>query len=242
MNSKKESPDISIVTLSVRSRGLLLVEKALSRQEKKSFEWIIGSPEKPVTRMDHVWVKDPEKKDGDYWEVYKQYNKCTERARGKLIVSVQDFTYFLPDALQKFWDHYQEDNKVIVTGVGNKYENDDWLVQTWQDPRQRSDQGTYYGCHYNDIEWNLCAIPKAAIVEVGGFDERLDKYSSLCGLDVLDRLNIKGGWDFRIDQTNESFSLEHGRLPGWEENSPFNGAYDKIRKEYLENPVLDYLK
>ena len=219
---------ISVITPTVRPKGLALVSQALERQTFKDFEHI---------------VQGREGKLGDnYWTIYQDYNIAVRKAKGELIVSWQDFTYAKSDSLQKFWDHYQEDNKVIVTGVGNKYENDEWIVQTWQDPRQRTDQGTYYGCFYNDIELNFAAFPKAAIYEVGGFDERLDKYSSLCGLDVLDRLNIKGGWDFKIDQTNESFSLEHGRLPGWEENSPFKGAYDKIRKEYLENPVLDYLK
>ena len=236
-------PRISVITLTVRPEAVALVIKALKRQTFKDFEWIIASPF-PVISSDfkYTWLVDPPIKEGDYWVIYKAYNQSVRAASGELIVSWQDFTYVKPDALQKFWDHYQEDNKVIVTGVGNKYENDEWIVQTWQDPRQRTDQGTYYGCFYNDIEWNFCAIPRKAILEVGGFDERLDKYSSLCGLDVLDRLNMVGGWDFKIDQTNESFSLEHGRLPGWEENSPFKGAYDKIRKEYLENPVLDYLK
>lgn len=217
-------PGITVITPSVRPKGIELVARALKRQTFRDFEWIVEKPEgKPK---------------GLYWTIYRDYNRAVRKAKGELIVSWQDYTYADPQALEKFWTHYQNEPKTIVTGVGNKYEDEEWTVQTWQDPRERDDQGSFYGCYYNDIEWNFCSIPKKAILEVGGFDERLDKYSSLCGLDVLDRLNIKGGWDFKIDQTNKSYSLEHGRLPGWEENSPFNGAYDKIRKEYLKNPVL----
>ena len=205
-------PGISVITPTVRPEGLALVAKALKRQSFRDFEWVISNPVGIVVFPESLEqpmriLKDPPKKKGDSWSVYKAYNQAVRAASGELILSCQDFTYAKSDALQKFWDHYQEDNKVIVTGVGNKYENDEWIVQTWQDPRQRTDQGTYYGCFYNDIEWNFCAIPRKAILEVGGFDETLDRYSSLCGLDVLDRLNIKGGWDFKIHQTNESFPL-----------------------------------
>ena len=240
---------ISVITPTVRPEGLALVAKALKRQTFKDFEWIIGSRVHPLhieglkLGIDYVFVQDPKKKPEEYWSVYKAYNNAIRAAEGNLIISWQDFTYAKPDALQKFWDHYQEDNKVIVTGVGNKYDNDEWIVQIWQDPRQRTDQGTYYGCFYNDIEINFAAFPKEAFYAVGGFDEEWgDKYSSVCGLDVLARLDIIGGWDFKIDQTNETFSLEHGRLHGWEKNLPFAGPWQKRLEEYKSQPVLDFLK
>ncbi len=246
-------PKISVITPTVRSEGLELVAKALRRQTFRDFEWIISTPHKKTSTeyipfipvwpsLDIKQLEDPEKQAGDYWAVYKAYNNAVKHAQGDLIVSWQDFTFADPHALEKFWNHYEADPKKIVSGVGNKYQDDSWTVVTWKDPRERSDQGSFYPCYYNDIEWNFCAIPKAAMYAVGGFDEHLDKYSSLCGLDVLDRLNMLGGWEYFLDQTNKSYSLEHGRLPKWEENLPFGGPYDERRKVYLENPVLNYLQ
>jgi hypothetical protein len=222
-------PKISVITCSVRPEGIPIVEKALRRQTFQDFEHIIQGAE-------------AKKNPGDYWTIYKDYNISLHKAKGKLIVSWQDFTFAKPDALEKFWGHYMANPKALVSGVGDKYSDDTFTVKTWADPRKRSDQGSFYPCFFNDIEWNFCAVPKEAVYAVGGFDEYLDKYSSLCGLDVLDRLNILGGWEFYLDQTNESFSLEHGRLPKWEENLPFNGPYDERRKAYIENPILPYLR
>lgn len=238
-----EVPEITVITPSVRHDGLDLVQKALNRQTFKKFEWIIVSPSKPP----HVckFVQDPGKSVGDYWSVYKAYNRAVEASSSDLIVSWQDFTFADPDALGKFWVHYKNEPKTLVTAVGNKYKDETFMAQTWKDPRERDDLGSFYQCYPNDIEWNLCSVPKEAIYSVGGFDEYMDKYSSLCGLDVLQRLDKLGGYDFKIDQSIKSYSTEHGRLPGWEENSPFKGAYDKRVSDLIDSkiyPVLNYLK
>ena len=237
------SPKISVISPTIRKGGLELVTKALKRQTI-GFEWIVGCPFKPETPLPHKWVEDPPKKKGDYWAIYKNYNAMLREATGDLIVTWQDCTYTNPDTLERFLFHYKRDPKTIVGAVGNKYADEDWQVKIWQDPRQRSDYGSFYEVYFNDIELNLASFPKQAFYDVGGFDEYLDKYSSLCGYDVLDRLNDLGGWNFKLDQSINSFSTEHGRLPEWEENSPWHGAYDK-RKRDLKNvgkwPILDYL-
>lgn len=234
---------ITVLTPSVRHDGLPLVEKALKRQTFTDFEWIIGSPTRPWNlSIPFTWVQDPPKNEGDYWTIYKSYNQMIRQASGELIVSVQDWTSFEPDALEKFWFHYQAEPKTIVTGVGNKYTDETWSTVSWKDPRINDKYGSFYPCYHRDVEWNFCAIPKEAIYAVGGFDEYLDKYSSLCGLDVLERLNMLGGWEFKIDQTNKSYSLEHGRIANWEENTPFKGAWGERIKRYLDDgTVLDYL-
>jgi len=233
---------ISIITPSVRPEGLKIVDKALRRQTFRDCEWVVGSP---INYNYGIWVKDPGKNKGDYWSVYKTYNRMIKQASGELIVTWQDHTFSDPYTLEKFWLHYEDEPKTIVTGVGNKYTDETYTAQTWQDPRERDDQGSYYRCFPNDIELNLASFPKKAFYDVGGFDEYMDKYSSLCGLDVLHRLDKLGGYDFKIDQTIKSFSTEHGRLPEWEENSPFRGAYDQRITDLIDKgqyPVLLYLR
>lgn len=235
--------DISVITPTCRLDKLRLVEKALKRQTMEH-EWIVIAPSNiKIKGFDiDILLSDPPKQKGDYWTVYKAYNKAIGKASGELIISWQDYTFAKPNTFEKFWFHYQQDKKSIISGVGNKYQDDTWTVETWRDPRKRTDQGTFYPCFHNDIELNLASFPKKAFYEVGGFDEEMDKYSSLCGLDVLERLNIIGGWEFYLDQTIESYSLEHGRLPGWDKNTPFKGVWQQRREEYIANPILNYLK
>lgn len=218
---------ISVILPTVRPEGIPIVQKALDRQTYQDYELIIASPE-------------GSKPEGLYWTIYRDYNRAIKKAKGDLIVSWQDYTFSDATTLERFHFHFNHDPQTIVGAVGNKYTDDSWTVETWKDPRIK-DEG-YYECPYNYIELNLCAFPKKALYDVGGFDEYLDKYSSCCGLDVLDRLDIKGGWRFKIDESIRSYSLEHGRLPMWEENNPFlNGAYNQRRRTYLENPTLNYL-
>lgn len=237
-------PKITVITPSVRPQGLTIVDRALARQTFDSFEWLVVSPIPYISlfndRFKHI--REPEKEEGDYWTVYKAYNAALREAQGELIVSIQDHTSFDPDGLSKFWYHYSNAKNQIVSGVGNKYSDPSFKVKTWQDPRERNDVGSFYECFPNDIEWNYSAVPRDAIYAVGGFDEYFDKYSSLCGLDVSVRLEILGGYKFFLDQTNKSYSLEHGRLPDWESRLPFEKAWPDRIKEYQKNPVLNYLR
>lgn len=240
---------ISVITPTVRPEGLKLVEKALMRQTYTDFEWLICAPKKLTglvdenTTMEYTFVQEPVKQTGDVWSLNKAYNKLISVAKGQLIVSWQDFTYAKPDTLEKFWFHFTKEPKTLVTAVGNKYEDDTWKVMTWKDPRERDDQGTYYQCYSSDIEWNLASVPKEAILAVGGFDVSLDKKYGMDAYSVNDRIDLIGGYDFKIDQTIKSYSLEHGRLNGkeWDKNN-WLPIYNDVHKRYIEYPVLDYLK
>jgi len=239
---------ISVITPSVRPEGLKLVEKALRRQTFKDFEWIIVSSFLPVTLLEVRWLEEPEKKKDDLWVLNKAYNTAIQEARSDLIVSWQDYTYAKPDTLEKFWFHYQQDPKKLITAVGNKYSDETFTVQTWKDPRERDDQGTFYPCYWNDIEWNLCSVPKQAVLDVGGFDEEMDKYYGLDGFNVLNRIQDVGGYDFWLDQTIKSYSLEHGRLAGekwdelnWMKDNRYN-THVARRKQEGKWPVLSYLQ
>jgi len=234
---------ISVLTPSNRGTDALnVVARALMRQTFTDFEWLIGSPEKEkdiLVEFNHV--SDPRKLPGDYWVLNKLYNRMLKRATGELIVSIQDNTSFAPDALEKFWFHYKENPKSIVSGVGNKFLNDNFATQTWQDPRERIDMGSFYECNFADIEGNFCSVPKKAIKEVGGFDEHLDKWGGMDWFSVLARISLKGNYRFFLDQTNKSRSVEHGRYDQWEERNAIHGPYQERAEEYIKDPVLKYL-
>ena len=234
---------ISVLTPSNRKiEGLELVKNALLRQSFRDYEWIIGSPTRPDINTEFIWVEDPPKNEGDYWCLNKLYNKMLLHCNGELVVSIQDFTSFNPTALGKFWFHYEKDPLAIVSGIGDKYASEEFVAKVWQDPRRRDDFGTYYECNPADIEWNFASCPKRALFEVGGFDEELDKYAGMDAYSVMDRLDMMGKYKFYLDQTNESYSLEHGRYKDWEDRNAIHGPYQKRRVFYMENgPALSYI-
>lgn len=229
---------ISIITPSIRvPEGLEVVKKGLDRQTINDFEWLIGSPNESNVGK---WIRDSFK--GGFWTLNRMLNSLVREAKGDLVVSIQDYTFFNPDALEKFLFYYEKDSKSIVSGIGDKYESVYPLgKRLWTDPRRDTGNG-FRTCPFHYIEGNFCAFPKQAIIDIGGFDESLDFEGY--GLDfysLFDRLSIKGGYKFYIDDTNESFSLTHGRVKDWDERNISAERYKEIRNKYLENPVLSYL-
>lgn len=225
----------------MRPEGLSLVEKALKRQTFRDFEWLVGSPYKPVGSY---WVQDDFK--GGFWTLNRIYNKLIQEAKADLIVSWQDYTFADPDTLEKFYFHFTQEPKTLVSGIGNKYQDDTWREIVWKDPRERADMGTYYPCIFADIEFNLCSIPKEALSKIGGFIEDMDFLGyGMDGYSVVERLNEMGGWDFKLNQTIKSYSLPHPRLPDWDKNNllrRWDKVKDHLKKEgrwigfdYLEN-------
>ena len=231
-----------MITPTARSKSLDLVRKSLNKQTFEDFEWIVISPNDISIDADKV-LKDPDKNEGDYWSFNKAMNHAIRNAEGDLIVSVQDFTGFDPDGLEKFWFYFTNGyDKALISGVGDKFDEEGNKV--WIDPRHTTQYGTFYECYYNDIEFNYCSVPKKAFYDVGGFDEYLDKYAGMDHISVQERLNDIG-YKFYLDQTNNSRSIVHGRLDKWDDNHAMHGGYQDRKKELLNLglwPVLNYLK
>lgn len=223
---------ISVITPSVRPEGLEIVNTALKRQTFKDFEWLIGSEFDPKLG---TWVKDNFK--GGVWTLNRIYNKLIKQAKGDLIVSLQDFTLIDPDALERLWRHYEANPGIVVSGVGGKYDKvyPQLGKLLWEDPRKTTGYTTF-----NNIEFNFCAVPKQAFIDVGGFDEELDFLGyGMDGFSVVDRLDIIG-YKFFLDTDIKSYSLEHDRAEDWEEKNLIHGGYQKHRESYSQ-PVLNYL-
>ena len=139
---------ITVITPTVRVEGLDLVAKALRRQTFKNFEWLIISPlDLEYEQADRI-LKDPPKRDGDYWSFNKAHNLAIRESKGELIVSAQDYTFFDPECLEKFWFHFSNsDGRVLISAVGDKYSDETFTTKIWNDPRKRKDFGTFYECY-----------------------------------------------------------------------------------------------
>lgn len=228
---------ISILTPSVRPEGLPIVNTALRRQTFRDFEWIIGSPFDP--ELGDKWSEDNHR-DG-VWSLNRIYNSMIKQAKGDLIVSLQDFTFVDPDALERLWRHYLADSSTLVSGVGNKYDKvyPELGEILWEDPRKTSGLTTF-----NNIEFNFCSIPKKALYDIGGFDEEMDfKFFGMDGYNVGERLTDLN-YKFFLDTSLKSYSLGHGRVDNWEELNGIHGPYQQhvsLRKASKQWPKLTYL-
>lgn len=240
---------ISIITPSIRPEALEIVAKSINKQTHDEWEWLIGSKFDPKIPY-ATWIKDDF--EGGFWTLNRIYNKLIKETKGELIVSLQDSIYVPPGGLESFWASFLDTKGLgLVSGVGDQYDKVDNFGKpynkVWSDPRKRLDQGTFYECTFPDVEWNWCAVPKQALIAVGGFDNGLDFLGfGMDGYQVNERLD-KMGYKFFLDQTNESYTLRHDRSShGGEENwiknnNLKNGMYEQRRKELVNNtnwPIL----
>lgn len=240
---------VSVITPSIRKEGLSVVKKSLENQTFRDFEWLIGAPfdpEIPETK----WVRDDFV--GGFWSLNRIYNNLFNTAQGDIIVTWQDWIYAEPDAIEKFVQNVEQTGGV-VSGVGDQYALvGKWgkpRIKVWSDPRKKS-TNSFYECWPNDAEWNFCAFPKQAIIDIGGMDEQLD-FLGYGGdqLQAVERMDAVG-YKFFLDQTNESYTIQHDRgdfggQKNWDDNHVlFNGKYIDRKRELINSgewPKLNYL-
>lgn len=215
---------ISVVTPSTRNDMLPIVEKCLKRQDFTDFEWIVVGPVDITSVKPDLLLKDPPKEPDDYYTLCKGWNKAYAHAKGDLIVNIQDGLWFPPDTLSKFWFHFQNKPRSLVSAIGHQYDQlDDRGVpvnKMWHDPRSKMGV-TFEEVSPIEIEFCMSSIPKQALLECGGIDEIYDTAAAVCEKEMCWRLN-KMNWDFYIDHTIEYKAIHHPRL---------SATWDKV---YLE--------
>lgn len=206
---------IDVVTPSVRNDQLDMVKKCLDRQTFKDFTWHIVGP------VDRATVKEPEKREGDYYNLNKAWNAAYRQAKGRLIVSIVDGLWFPPDTLEHLLNHYLMNNKACVTCIGHQYdrvENGKPEHMVWRDPRARTDQGSFYEVPHTEMELCIASFPRQAVLDVGGVDEEFDKFAALSEKEMMARM-YKAGYKTYISQTIEYRAIQHPRLSTtWDEH------------------------
>ena len=186
---------ISVITPSIRPKGLAMVQRCLERQTFKDFEWLveIGFNNK--------------------FDLNSAMNRMVKRAKGELLVFYQDYIKIQDDGLEKFWNSYQEKKAFYTAAV-----NDDWRKtglgkRNWQEW---------------EIDWGAC--PKDAIIEIGGFDEELDKYWGFDNVNAGLRADMAGYDVICID--NPAIGIKHEDAPMKKLRNPdfHNQRLDEIRQ------------
>lgn len=238
---------ITVVTPSIRKKGVEVVRRCLNQQTFFDWEWLVCSPYAPPKEA--IWIPEPKKRKGDYYNLNKCWNLMFKRAKGELVISIVDLIWFPPDTLERFWFHYFSAPKVCVGAIGHQYKkmvDGKPDLMTWRDPRVRNDFGSFYEINPNDLELCVASIPMQAIKDVGGVDETFDKYAALSEKEMCARMD-KLGYSFWIDQSIEYRALKHPRLTrNWDQK--YNEGCDYYRQCLmgLENgtrsPKQPYLK
>ena len=221
---------------------LPIVKKCLERQTFKDYEWLVVGPIKEAN------IKEPVKREGDYYRLNGAWNNAYNAAQGKLIVSIVDGLWFPSDTLEKLWNHYLSNPKSCVTTIGHQYdriENGKPEHMVWRDPRARTDLGTFYEVGHNEMELCVASFPRQAVIDVGGVDEEFDRYAALSEKEMMARM-YKAGYKTYIDQTIEYRAIKHDRLSKeWDQRYQAGWPYyEKCIKEINEGKRLrlDFVK
>lgn len=215
-----EKVKISVCTPSIRPKGLVSVQQSLEAQTFDSFEWLveIGIP-------------------GRAHDLNAAYNRMLRRAKGDLIVSLQDYTQAPPEYLSNFWEAAQNAPRTLFTApVGKVDDLNDFVAARW-DWRAYEDAKPKWDCWEID---SACA-PRSMFFEVGGFDEVLDEWWSFDNVSVAKRADMLG-YTFGNLFTNPIIVLDHDK----KEPHPFRDRFRPLKVQmrmdsYAENPKLDYL-
>lgn len=212
---------ISVLTPTIRPEGLKITQEGLSKQTLTDFEWLVevGIP-------------------GNGHDLNRAYNRMLKRAKGDLIVSLQDFIKVRPDYLERFWDAHVKEPKTFFTSPVGKVDNLAF------EPPARWDWRAHKltpGMQSNTWEIDSGCAPKEALFAVGGFDERLDEWWSFDNVSVGIRADYLG-YKFSNLFDNPTLAYDHDAFMEHPFRKDFRPARVKMLfEEYEANPKLPYL-
>jgi hypothetical protein len=227
-------PLVSILIPTNRPGGLEHAARALTRQTCTDFEILVGSTFNPGPGP---WRWIPDRHAGGFWTLNRCYNDLFRAARGRLLVSLQDFIWVPPTGIERFVAAHAITGGTI-TGVSDQYESvglDGTLGPLhWRDVRRDSYRGELQPVIPNACEWNWSCTPREAVLDVGGMDEELD-FIGFCGdaLSLVERL-YETGLPFHIDPANEVYAQRHGRVASWDAEHAVTTGRWEARKAALQ--------
>lgn len=195
---------ISVVTPSIRPLGLDIVRTGLLKQTFKDFEWLV-----------EIGL--------DKHDLNAAYNRALKRAKGELVVSLQDYILIQPNYLQKWWDAYQENPDTFMTAPVGKVDNLNYsLPAVWDWRAYRNDETkNIRPCEWNTWEIDNGAAPLKALKAIGGFDEALDGVWSSDNVNVGCRAQL-AGYEFKCLFDNPVLAYDHDAFI----KHPFRDSFD----------------
>ena len=179
------------------------------------------------------WLVD--EGDGLKHDLNASFNRMLRKAKGELIVFMEDYSRATTNGLIKFWEAYQKEPNVFWTAPLGK--TLDWSNIQWDWRAYADAVDTTYHCW--EIDWG--AAPKKALFELGGFDERLDEFWSMDNISVAYRAYLKG-YKFKNLFDNPAVAFDHDRTIKHPFRERFNPEKSmEIINSYTLDTKLNYL-
>lgn len=115
-------PKVSVICVTNRKGWFSILKDDMDRQTFRDFEVIVADDSREDVDVPKGWtVFQPRKKgENDVWNLNKAYNDCLVKAKGELLVFLQDYIWIPANGLQRFWDDYEQFPNSLITGVGHK--------------------------------------------------------------------------------------------------------------------------
>lgn len=215
---------ISVITPTIRPESLSIMRDCLKAQTFKEFEWLVDIN---IT--------------GDH-DLNAAFNRLIKRSTGELVVFYEDYTRIPPDALQKWWDAYKLHPDTCFTGpLGKVKEWGDKPNWDWRAHQITKEIQNFVLCRWDTCELDWGAIPRKILVEIGGFDEELDKYWSCDNVNLGCRAEL-AGYKFLNYFRNPAVAYDHDAHMPHPFREKFNPGFNKMRMdEFREGVKIDYL-
>lgn len=178
---------ISIITCSIRPQYLYITEDCLARQTFKDFEVIYE-------------IDEP----SDKFLLPKALNKALAKAKGEIVVMLQDCITIPDDFLQYVSDNYKGQ---FVTYPMRKGQEWDWRKNNKREIQPQ------------EWEADLASAPLKAFYDIGGYDEAFCDGWSWENVEVAYRAKC-AGYQFFCDNGTSGTAIDHDK----EVKHPFRGV------------------
>lgn len=188
---------ISVLTPTIRPKGIDITRECLMNQTLQDFEWLV---EVGIGRHD----------------LNAAYNRMLRRAKGELVVSLQDFIKVESDYLEQFWNAYQANPDTFFTAPVGKSQQEDFGGEIKWDWRAHGGKA-----RWDAWEIDSGAAPLHALKQIGGFDEALDGHWSSDNVNVGCRAELAGFTFMNLPQI-KAIAYDHDAFI----EHPFRGSFD----------------
>ena len=177
---------ISVITPSIRPKGLETAFRTLQAQTMPRDEW------EWLPRLSIP---------GERPDLCAQVNAALREARGELVVFLQDHIEIGPDALERCWRFHEEHPEACVTMPVGKT-TPDGIAWDWRKYREPGSQAKY-----DEFEIDFGMAPGKAIRKTA-FDLRYDDGFGWENVDSA-YLMSKEGMRFLVDPSNPAVAFDH---------------------------------
>lgn len=174
--------EITVITPTIRPQFLHMTEMTLGKQTFKDFEHI-------------VVVGDP----ANGFTLPKDYNEALRKARGRIIVSLQDCIEIPENALEKIAS-YPHEKDAYTYPVVKQGKKPDW--------RMFADEGEINNQHW---EIDFGSAPRQMFFDIGGFDEAYCDGWSCDNVEVGIRAS-HAGYRLNLKRTPAGVAMDHDEI------------------------------